>query len=126
MIQSNKIVTRKIGSNTNASQETAYFSTLDLKYACSQLNLDPATARHCNFNIISGEGTGTYRFITGFYGFNDMSAAFQKVMDYTIVRLNKTHCFLADIIIVSRGSKEDYLKLVYKCLKKNWKTIISE
>ena len=52
--------------NTNASHETAYFSTLDLKYAYSQLNLDPETARHCNFNIISGEGTGTYRFITGF------------------------------------------------------------
>ena len=35
--------------NTNATQETAYFSTLDLKYAYSQLNLDPETARHCNF-----------------------------------------------------------------------------
>ena len=53
---------------TNASQETAYFSTLDLKYAYSQLNLDPETDRHCNFNIVIGEGTGTYRFITGFYG----------------------------------------------------------
>ena len=45
--------------NKNASQETAYFSTLDLKYAYSQLKLDPETARHCIFNIISGEGTGT-------------------------------------------------------------------
>ena len=52
--------------NSNASQDTAYFSTLDLKYAYSQLNLDPEMARHCNFNIVSGEGTGTYRFITGF------------------------------------------------------------
>ena len=41
--------------NTNASQETAYSSTLHLKYAYSQLNLDPETARHCNFNIVSGE-----------------------------------------------------------------------
>ena len=45
--------------NTNASHETAYFSTLDWKYAYSQLNLEPETATHCNFNIISGEGTGT-------------------------------------------------------------------
>ena len=52
--------------NTNASHETSYCSTLDLKFAYSQLNLDPETARHCNLNIISGEGTGTYRFITGF------------------------------------------------------------
>ena len=54
--------------NTTASQETAYSSTLDLKYAYSQLNLDLETARHGNFNIISGERTSTYRFITGFYG----------------------------------------------------------
>ena len=104
--------------NTTASQETAYFSTLDFKYAYSQLNLDPEIARHCNFIIISGEGTGTYRFITGFYGLTDMPAAFQKVMDYTLVGLKNTHCFLDDIIIVSRGSKEDHLKLVYNFLKK--------
>ena len=104
--------------NTDASQETAYFSTLHLKYAYSQLNLDPETARHCSFNIISGEGSGTYRFITGFYGLTDMPVAFQKVMDYTLVELQITHCFLDDIIIVSRGSKEEHLKLVYKSLKK--------
>ena len=69
--------------NTNPSHETTYFSTLNLKYAYSQLNLDPETARHCNFNIISGEGTGTYRIITGFYGLTDMLAAFQKVIVYT-------------------------------------------
>ena len=103
---------------TTASQETSYFSTLHLKYAYSQLNLDPETARHCNFNIISCEGTGTYRFITAFYGLTDMPAAFQKVMDYSLVGLQNTHCFLNDIIVVSRGSKEEHLKLVYRCLKK--------
>ena len=110
----NLIDTIQQNLNTTASQETAYFSTLDLKYACSQLNLDTETARHCNFNIISGEGTGTYRSITGFYGLTDMPAAFQQLMDYTLVGLQNTYCFLD----VSRGSKEEHLKLVYKCLKK--------
>ena len=50
-----------------ASQNTTYFSTIDLKYAYSQLNLDVITANHCNFNIICGDMTGTYRFQTGFY-----------------------------------------------------------
>ena len=77
----NSIDTIQQNLNTNASHEKAYFSTLDLKYAYSQLNLHLETARHCNFNIISGEGTGTYRFITGFYGLTDMPTAFQKVMD---------------------------------------------
>ena len=62
----NLIDTIQQNLNTTESQETAYFSTLDLKYAYSQLNLNPETARHCNFNINSGVGTGTYRFITGF------------------------------------------------------------
>ena len=47
-----------------------------------------------------------------------MPAAFQKVMSYSLVGLDNTHCFLDDIIVVCRGSKEDHLKLVYKCLKK--------
>ena len=47
-------------------QNTTYFSTIDLKYAYSQLNLDANTSNHCNFNIISGDMTGTYRFETGF------------------------------------------------------------
>ena len=64
--------------NTNASAETACFWTLDLEYAYSQLNLDPETSLHCNFKIISGEGTGTYRFFTGFHGLTDMPAEFQK------------------------------------------------
>ena len=114
----NLIDTIQQNLNTNGSKETAYFSTLDLKYAYSQLNLDPETAMHCNFNIISGEGTETYRFITGFNGLTDMPAAFQKVMGYTLVQLDNTHYFLYDIIIVSRGSKENLLKLVYECLKK--------
>ena len=47
-----------------APQETAYFTTLDLQYAYSQLKLHSDTARHCNSNIISGDMTGKYRFKT--------------------------------------------------------------
>ena len=106
----NLIYTIQQNLSTTTSQETAFFWTLDLKYAYSQLNLDPEKARHCNFNFISGEGTGTYRFLTGFYGLTDMPAAFQKVMDYTLVGLQNGFCFLNDIIVVSRGSKEENLK----------------
>ena len=47
-----------------------------------------------------------------------MSAALQKVLDYTLDGLQNSHCFLDNIIVVSRGSREEQLKLVYKCLKK--------
>ena len=67
----NLIDTIQQNLNTNAYK-------LDLKYAYSQFNLDPETARHCNFNNISAEGTGTYRFFTSFYELPDMPAAFKK------------------------------------------------
>ena len=70
------------------------------------------------FNIICGDSTGTYRFKTGFYGLTDMPAEFQKAMDYTLVGLTNTFCFLDDIIVVSKGSRESHLKYVYKCLQK--------
>ena len=91
-----------------ASQNATYFSTIDLKYAYRQLNLDTNTANHCNFNIISGDMTGTYRFQTGFYGLKDMPAEFQKAVNYTLIGLKSTYCLLHDILIVSKGSLEEH------------------
>ena len=91
---------------------------MDSKYSYIQLTLDAETSRHFIFNIVSNEYTGKYRFTTGFYGLTDIPQAFQKVEEYTLVGLKNTHCFIDDIIIAGHGSKEDHLKLVYKCLKK--------
>ena len=101
-----------------ASQNITYVSTIDLKYAYSQKNLDTNTANHCNFNIISGDMTGTYRFQTGFYGLTDMPADFQKAMDYTLIGLEYTYCFLDDILIVSKGSLNEHKNYVMKCLQR--------
>ena len=101
-----------------APQNTTYFSTIDLKYAYSQLNLDANTANHCNFNIISGDMTGTYRFQTGFYGLTDMPAEFQKAMDYTLIGLQNTYCSLNDILIVGKGSLNEHKNYVIKCLQR--------
>ena len=47
-----------------------------------------------------------------------MRAEFQKAMDYTLVGLHNTYCFLDDILIVSTGTETDHLAYVTKCLKK--------
>ena len=104
--------------NDSNHGDNFYFSTIDSKYAYSQLNLHLDTARHCYFNIICGDATGTYRFKTGFYGVTDFPAEFQKAMDYTLVGLSNTYCFLDGIIVVSKSTKEPHLKDVYKCLQK--------
>ena len=61
---------------------------------------------------------GTYRFQTGFYGLTDMPAEFHKAMDYTVIGLRNTYCFLDDILIVSKGSKAEHIQYVLKCLKR--------
>ena len=86
-------------TNTQNGQKT-YFTTLDLKYAYNQLQLHRDTAKHCNFNFICGQATGTYRFKTGFYGLTDMPAEFQKTMDYTLIGLQNTYCFSDDNTLI--------------------------
>ena len=76
--------------NDSNQGDIVSFSTIDLKSAYSQLKLHPDTSRHCNFNIICGESTGTHRFKNGFYGLTDMPAEFQNAMDYTLVGLTNT------------------------------------
>ena len=105
-------------SLSTAPQETAFYKTLDLRYAYSQLNLHSDTAQHCNFNLVSGDMTGTCCFETRFYGLTDMPSEFQKAIDCTLVGLNNTFCFLDDILIVSKGGIEQHLDIVRKCLTK--------
>ena len=75
-----------------------------LKYPYILLQLHKDTSKHCNFIIICGESTGTYKTKTGFDGLTDNAAEFQNSMDYIIIGLENTFCFLEDIIIVSTGT----------------------
>ena len=90
---------------------------MDLKYANIHLSLEPEMSNHCNFNINSGIWTFTYGYLTGFTGPSNIPAAFQQEMVYALVGLETTICLLEDIKIVSRGPKEEQLKLVNNCLK---------
>ena len=103
---------------TENKEGILYFTVLDLKYAYSQLKLAADTAKQCNFNIVVGKATGTYRFLTGFYGLADMPAEFQKAMDRTINHAKNTFCFLDDILIVSKGKEIEHGNLVEAVLKK--------
>ena len=89
-----------------------------MQYADSQLNFHNETARNCNFNFVSTDMTGTYRFKTGFYGLTDMPEEYQKAIECTLAGLTNTFCFLDNILIVSRGRIEHHLNLVRKCLIK--------
>ena len=103
---------------TSDTSGDVWFTSLDLKYAFSQIPLSEEVSRHCNFNIVCGEQTGTYRFKTGFYGLTDMPKEFQKAMDNTLQGLSGVFCFLDDILVVSKGSVEDHNILVDKVISR--------
>ena len=87
---------------TSKSEGTVWFTSLDLKYAFSQFPLDESMSKHCNFSIVCGEFTGTYRFKTGFYGLTDMPKEIQKAMYNRIQGIQGVFCFLDVILIVSK------------------------
>ena len=71
------------GKLDNENGEARY-SSVYLTYAYGQVLLHSLTAKHCNFQIIGSESTGTYRFVTGFYGLTGMPTEFQKSTGFTI------------------------------------------
>ena len=88
-----------------------------MTYAYGQVPLHPLTAKHCNFQIIGGESTGTYRFVTGFYGLTVMPTEFQKVMDLLLARFREVFVFIDDILIVTKRTKNEHLNKVREILK---------
>ena len=105
-------------SELKTQEGQLYFSKIDLKYAYSQLPLHPETQKHCNFNILGGNATGTYKFLNGFYGLTDLPATFQKMMDTTLDRLDSTNVFLDDIIVITKGTIEKHEKEIDKTLNR--------
>ena len=105
-------------SISESSHESEYFSTIDIKYAYSQLPLDEETVKLCNINILGGQATGTYRFVTGFHGLTNTPAELQKAIDTTLKGLKNTYSFLVEIIVVKGGGIKNHKEQVFKCLEK--------
>ena len=93
------------------------FTSLDMSYAYGQTELHPDTARHCNFQIIGGRATGRYAFSTGYYGLTIMPPVFQKIMNQILINVQNTFTFINDILIVTKGTKEQHITKVEEVLK---------
>ena len=98
-------------------ERNIWFSSIDLKYAYSQIPLSKKASNQCNFNIGGGEVTGSYRFKTRFYGLGDMPNEFQRIMYRLTEKLPNTHCYLDDTLIATVGSEDEHKKLVINVLK---------
>ena len=77
-----------VAEKIEGEESKIFYSSVDLKYAYGQVPLHECTARHCNFQIIGGKSTRTYRFVTGHYGLTIMPTEFQNVKDLTLVNID--------------------------------------
>ena len=95
-----------------------YFSTMDLTHAYGQLPLSPETSVQCNFSLVGGKLTSTYRFQTGFYGLTTMPAEFQRVMDTILSEFPQAHAFIDEILVVTKGTEMEHISAVERILRK--------
>ena len=93
-----------------------FLSKIDLDYAYGQMKLSEEKSRQCVFALTGGNLSGYYRFIKGFYGLADIPTIFQEKIDRTLEYC--TPAWLDDIIVVTRGSKQDHEKNLFDVLNK--------
>ena len=105
----------EIKNRTNEGE--VRFTSPDMQYAYGQTELHPDTAKHCYFQIIGGKATRTYTFKKGFYGLATSTPEFEKILDKILHNVQNTFTFIDNILVVTKGSKEEHIKQVEKVMK---------
>ena len=80
------------------------------------MKLSEETSRQCVFALTGGNFSGYYRFKKSFYGLADIPTIFQEKNDRTLKYC--TPAWLDDIIVVTRGNKQDHEKKLFDVLNK--------
>ena len=109
-----KLFSRISRKSADGPADEIWTSKLDLDYAYGQLILSKEAQNLCNFDVTGGDFTGYYRFLKGFYVLADIPTIFQEKIDQTLE--NKHPAWLDDIIIVTKGSKEQRKKELIEVL----------
>ena len=106
-----------VADKLDVEKGEAWFSSVDMTYAYGPIPLNLLTAKHCNFQIIGGGSTGTYRFVTGFYGLSVMPTEFKKRMDMLLAKIGDVFVFIENILIVTKATKSEHLDKVQENFK---------
>ena len=109
-----ELISRIARTIADGPADEIWTSKLDLDYAYGQLILSKEAQNLCIFAVTGGDFTGYYRFLKGFYGLADIPTIFQEKIDQTLE--NKHPAWLDDIIIVTKGSKEQHKKELIEVL----------
>ena len=106
-------ISRKIA---DGASDQIWISKFDLDYAYGQMQLSKHAMDLCIFAITGGNFTGYYRFLKGFYGLADIPTIFQEKIDQTLE--NKHPAWLDDILVVTKGTKEQHTRELIEVLTK--------
>ena len=106
-------ISRKIA---DGAPDQIWISKFDLDYAYGQMQLSKHAMDLCIFAITGGNFTGYYRFLKGFYGLADIPTIFQEKIDQTLE--NKHPAWLDDILVVTKGTKEQHTRELIEVLTK--------
>ena len=79
--------------------------------------LHPETAKHCNFQTVGGESTGTYAFNNGYYGLTITPPEFQKIMNNMLHEIKNTLTIIDDILVVTKVTKNEHMHEVEEVIK---------
>ena len=93
-----------------------FLSKIDLDYAYGQMQLSQETSRQCVFTLTGGNFSGHYTLKNRFYVLADILTIFQEKIDRTLDYC--TPAWLDDLIVVTRGSKQDHEKKLFDILNK--------
>ena len=80
------------------------------------MKLSEETSRQRVFAITGANFSGYYRFKKGFYGLADIATIFLEKIDRTLEY--STPAWLDDIIVVTRGKKQEHEKKLFDVLSK--------
>ena len=94
------------------------FSTLDLRYANSQIFLDKTTREQRNFSLTGGNATGLYQMQTGFCGLMYIPAEYLRAIDLILTKCINTYACLDDILIVTKRLAESHRQKLQAALTK--------
>ena len=106
-----------IAEELEKNEGEAWYSSVDMTYAYGQVPLHELTKKHCIFQIVGGKSTGTNQFTTGYYGLTVMPTEFQKLMDLTLANINSVFGYIDDILIVTKGTKQEHVNKVKEVMR---------
>ena len=73
-------------------------------------------SKEFNFSIVGGDNTGTYQFLSGFYGLGSMLREFHRVINSNLKAKPFTKLYTDDILIALKGFPEVQRSFVRKKL----------